>query len=414
MKMNEQVSEADVPEVLVRLSAEMELELERILLFWSTRAVDQLHGGFLGQITGQGIPNPKASKGAVLNSRILWAFSAAYGKTGNPVYKDMATRAYTYLISHFWDERNGGIIWECNYLGKPLNVRKQAYAQGFAIYGLTEYFRVTREKESIAYAADLATILETKFRDSRHGGYFEALSADWHPMEDVRLSTKDLNSPKSMNTHLHILESYTTLYELWTDDKLKCALTDLIRLFQCKIMNWETGHFNLFFDRNWLVCSSLISYGHDIEGAWLLRKAAVIVDDQKLSAVTGEMACILAAATLKEGLAADGSLWYELDQTHLVRDHHWWVQAEALVGFFDAWTAENKSSYLRTVLKSWTYIKEHLIDSENGEWYWSIRDGDGPNLNEDKAGFWKCPYHNSRALMELMKRITQLSELTNE
>lgn len=392
---------------LQRILPELKNELSRILDFWSTKAVDLEFGGFFGQVDSAGEVVSKASKGAVLNTRLLWTFSAAYRNTKKQLYRAMADLSYDYLLSHFWDHENGGLYWECDYRGTPVTTRKQAYAQGFGMYAFSEYYLATRKEESLGYAQKLFELLEEKYRDREFEGYIEALSANWLPMEDMRLSPKDANSPKSMNTHLHILEPYTNLYRAWSDEQLKERLLVLVKLFQERIIDPETGHFNLFFDRNWAVQSDMVSYGHDIEGAWLLNEAAREIGDEELIRSVRPLALKLVDLTLAEGTDADGSVWYEKEGDHIDKNRHWWVQAEAMVGLMDVWEITRNDRYIQCLAKVWEYIKTNLLDIQNGEWFWSVGNHGNPNLKDDKAGFWKCPYHNSRALIELINRIAK-------
>jgi mannobiose 2-epimerase len=391
---------------LQQILPELKNELSRILDFWSTKAVDLEFGGFVGQINSSGEIIPNATKGVVLNTRLLWTFSAAYRNIGNKLYLEMANRAYDYLLKYFWDKKEGGLFWECDYLGNPVNTRKQAYAQGFGVYAFSEYFLATGSEEGLEYAISLFDSLEDRFKDSEFGGYWEALSVDWQPMDDMRLSTKDANSPKSMNTHLHILEPYTNLYRAWSDEQLKECIMTLIGLFQERIIDSETGHFNLFFERDWAVQSNIVSFGHDIEGAWLLHGAAMEIKNSDVIQSIQSSALRLVNITLEEGTDADGSVWYEKEGDHIDKDRHWWGQAEAMVGLMDAWEISRDDWYIECLVRVWRYIKSNLMDTKNGEWFWSIHDDGAPNLNEDKAGFWKCPYHNSRALLELITRIS--------
>ena len=387
------------------LRTEMSQELQNLLLFWSTEAVDLEFGGYISRIDHYGNKDVKADKGAVLNSRILWTFSAAYRVTGEQKYLESANRAYFYLINHFWDKEYGGLIWSTDYKGNALNTRKQAYAQGFGIYALSEYYRITKKKESLQYARKLYFILEEKFLDKENNGYIEALTQNWYRQKDMRLSEKDANSPKSMNTHLHILEPYTNLYRVWKDEKLKKSIVSLLDLFSQKITDSRTGHFNLFFDMDWSVQSSAISFGHDIEGAWLMNEAAHEIGDADLITSIQEITKRLVDVTLTEGLDTDGSLFNERNGEELDTDKHWWPQAEAMVGLVDAWELNTKPEYLEKMTRIWSFIKNHLVDRENGEWYWRVNKNGEPVVSEDKVGFWKCSYHNCRALMEVITRL---------
>ncbi|WP_319268578.1 AGE family epimerase/isomerase [uncultured Draconibacterium sp.] len=395
----------DKQSILENISDEMTLELKNILEFWSSRAVDNQFGGFVGQIHHNGVTNTKASKGAVLNARILWTFSAAYKLIGSEKLKKMADRAYKYLVNNFWDAENGGLIWEVDYNGKPLNTRKQAYAQGFGIYAFSEYYRASGNTESLDFAQKLYYLLEDNFQDKEHRGYVEALDAEWKPMADMRLSEKDANYPKTMNTHLHILEPYTNLYRVYPDEDLKWSILDLLDIFQTKIIDEKTGHFNLFCEMDWTCQSHIVSFGHDIEGAWLLHEAAQEINEPQITKGIQRAALNLVDITLKEGIDIDASVFNEREGDYIDTDKHWWPQAEAMVGLMDAYEISGNKTYIIEVERVWKFIKDNIIDYENGEWYWRVNKSNEPITNEDKAGFWKCPYHNSRALMEMITRI---------
>jgi mannobiose 2-epimerase len=299
------------------------------------------------------------------------------------------------------------LIWEADHTGKAHNTRKQTYAQGFGIYGFSEYFRASGNSESLETAIGLFENIEKHCFDSRFGGYLEALSDNWQPMEDMRLSAKDENYPKSMNTHLHILEPYTNLYRVWKNEQLAIQIKRLIRVFLDHIIDSETGHFNLFFDNDWTVRSEIISYGHDIEGAWLLTEAAEVLGDRELLKEVEVAAMSMTEITLMEGMAGDGSLYYEKagKDGHLDTDRHWWPQAEAVVGLLNAWQISGDEKYLQKSMEVWHFIKNKMIDHRYGEWYWSVDNNGVPSTHQDKAGFWKCPYHNSRACMEAIRRL---------
>ena len=390
---------------MLALREEMKAELTRLLNYWSSVAIDHVHGGFIGRIDHFGNKYPKAIKGVVLNARILWTFAAAYRITKQENYKDIADLAFHYLINQFWDKKDGGFVWAVDYKGNVASDRKQTYAQGFGIYALAEYNRATGNAQALEYARQLYYIIENKYCDKEHGGYIEALQKDWSTLEDMRLSDKDANLPKSMNTHLHILEPYANLYRIWPDRQLKKSIISLIKIFQDKIIDAKTGHFNLFFDMNWSLKSNAISFGHDIEGAWLMHEAAEVTGDEKTIKSVQQTALNLVNITLQEGLDTDGSLFNEKDGDHLDTDKHWWPQAEAMVGLFDAWEISGNKAYLFVIEKLWEFIKNKLVDKVNGEWYWRVNDKGVPHIEEDKVGFWKCPYHNCRALMELIVRI---------
>ena len=317
----------------------------------------------------------------------------------------MATRAYSYFSEKFIDTKNGGVYWETDCNGMPVNTRKQAYAQGFAIYGLSEYYRASNNPESLEAAIALYKLIEEKFTDPEHAGYIEALGEAWEQLSDMRLSTKDANEPKSMNTHLHILEPYTNLYRCWKNEALANSIRSIIRIFLDHIIDSNTAHFNLFFGYNWQVKSSIISYGHDIEGSWLLYEAAEVLEDKALMEEVKNMIIRMADATIAEGFAPDGSILYEKEGQHTDTDRHWWPQAEAMVGLVNAWQLNGNEKYLGLCEQVWAYTRKHMIDKENGEWFWKVDSNGNPDPDDEKAGFWKCPYHNSRAMIEVATRL---------
>lgn len=390
------------------MKTEMQDVLQKnILRFWLDKMVDQEHGGFYGRIDGHEHLHADAEKGAILNARILWAFSAAYRVLGDKAYLEAASRAKHYIIDHFIDPEYGGVYWSLDCNGKPLDTKKQFYAIGFAIYGMSEYARATGDAEALKVAIDLYRCIEEHALDHEYNGYIEAMTRDWQPIADMRLSELDANYPKSQNTHLHIIEPYTNLYRVWKSDELKASLRNLIDIFTDRILNPETHHLDLFFDMDWKRgAGALESYGHDIECSWLIHEAALVLGDAEVLKKVEPIVEMVAKASEK-GLNADGSMVHEanLDTGYVDSDLHWWVQAETVVGFFNIYQYFGDESALQKAQHCWTYIKENLIDEENGEWHWSRRKDGTLNLDDDKAGFWKCPYHNSRMCLEIIERM---------
>ena len=434
-------------DVIATMKKEMLDVLENnILRFWLDKMTDHENGGFYGRIDGSGVLHPDAEKGAILNARILWAFSAAYRVLSHlrtPVppyprtpeeYLQAATRAKDYLIDHFIDQEYGGVYWSVDYKGNPLDTKKQFYAIGFAIYGLSEYARATYDREALDYALQLYDCIEEHAFDREHNGYIEACTREWGEMADMRLSDLDANYPKSQNTHLHIIEPYTNLLRCLKelraqetcdyvpaigsvlpigitapmDDiiSVEASLRNLIDIFTDHILNPKTHHLDLFFDKDWTRgAGRLESYGHDIECSWLLHEAALVLGDRKVLAKVEPIVREVAKASEK-GLRSDGSMIHEanLDTGRVDDDLHWWVQAENVVGWFNIWQYFGDDEALNRAVHCWNYIKTQLIDHEGGEWFWS-RHADGTlNTVDDKAGFWKCPYHNSRMCLEILER----------
>ncbi|MHB8209019.1 AGE family epimerase/isomerase [Mucilaginibacter sp.] len=382
-------------------------ELKNILNYWIKNTPDEVYGGFVGRIDENNQVVVNAPKGSVLNARILWSFSAAYNLTKNPDYLKYAESTYHYIIDHIIDKEFGGVYWSVDYEGKPLDTKKQVYANDFTIYGLSEYYIATGNEDAKKSAIELYNLLVEKSFDTKNTGYLEAFTRDWQPINDLRLSAKDANEKKTMNTHLHVLEAYTTLYRIWQTDELKLQIETLIHNFLDHFIDPKTYHLLLFFDEDWNNKSGLISYGHNIEATWLLQEAAEIINNELLLEKIKAINILITEAAIA-GLDDDGGLWYEYEPAddHLIKQKHWWVQAEALVGFYNTWQITGDEKYLTIVEKNWQYIKAKILDKKNGEWLWG-RDENGEIMkSEDKAGIWKCPYHNSRACIEIIKRIS--------
>lgn len=403
------IDQKDIGPLLLRYRDELEAELENILAYWSTKAVDHEKGGFYGRIGSNGIIDHSAVKGSVLYARILWTFSAACIHKNDYALLPLAHRAYDYITGHFMDRKNGGLFWSIHSNGRPADTKKQVYAIAFAIYALSGYYRLTQKEEVRNLAIGLFTLIEEHACDPVNGGYTEALTADWQPIDDLRLSAKDANEKKTMNTHLHVLEAYTALYAVWPDEKLKEQLHALIRHFTDHMIHAQTHHLNLFFSEQWQQRSDLVSFGHDIEASWLLAEAALLTGDPSLIKKIDAQSLAIAQAA-GEGLDTDGGLFYEYfpAEKKLVKEKHWWPQAEAMVGFFHAWEISGNRKWLHQSILSWEFVKEKILDKKNGEWFWGIDENGLVMEKEDKAGFWKCPYHNSRACMEIIRRINSL------
>ena len=398
---------------------------QNILPFW-IHFQDEENGGFYGRMTGDGVIDKEASKGGILNARILWSFSASYRVLGKPEYLVAATRAKDYILEHFLDPVYGGTYWELDYKGNPIDTKKQFYAIGFMLYGMSEYVRALRQRPDasvsesdiqkvLGVCISLFTCIEEHSLDEVYNGYIEACTREWGEIADMRLSELDANYPKSQNTHLHIIEPYANFYRVLKEEpssvlpvllKVETSLRNLIDIFCDKILNPDTHHLDLFFEMDWTRGAGwLESYGHDIECSWLLHEAALVLGDKDVLAKVEPIVQLVAKASEK-GLNPDGSMTHEanLDTGYVDADRHWWVQAETVVGFYNIYQHFGDEDALQKALRCWQYIKDNLIDHELGEWYWSRDPERNINRKDDHAGFWKCPYHNSRMCLELIER----------
>jgi len=383
---------------------ELSRELDNILSFWIKNMVDEDSDGFHGRITGKGFLDKKAPRGLVLNARICRTFSAAYSFSGNELYRSIAERSLQYIITHFYDAEHGGFYWSVDAEGKPLETKKQTYGQAFCCYAFSDFYRATGKDEAREWAIHVFHWIEQYSFDDKSPGYIEGLSRDWKSLDDLRLSDKDENEVKTTNTHLHLLEAYTSLYLIHKDPLLEKRLRSLLYLFDEVIPDPVTGHLRLFFDEEWRAKGNMISYGHEIETSWLMVEAAAALGEQNLKQRIKKRSLDLARIS-QEGMDSDGGLWHEYKNGILVREKHWWNQAEALIGYFNAWQISGEENFHRQSRLAWNFIKKYLLDHDGGEWHWGVKDSYELMSDHDKAGFWKCPYHNSRACMEMIRRI---------
>jgi mannobiose 2-epimerase len=377
---------------------------QNILPFWSDKMVDNKNGGFYGRIDSNNKVHPAEDKGGILNARILWTYSSAYRILKDSAYLRLATRSRDYIMAHFIDKQYGGAFRSVKSNGEPSDTRKQIYTQSFFIYGLCEYYRVTGDKESLNCAREIFELFEKYALDTKNNGYFEVFTRDWHRSHDLLIGEKSVNDEKTMNTHLHIMEAYTNLYRVWPDKRVGDALKNLVVLFLDKIIDSRTSHLICFLDKSWNKTSEIDSYGHDIESSWLLNEAAGLLHDPVLSNRV-RILSIKVANAAGEGLQADGSMIYEreLSSQRTNNERSWWVQAETIVGYFNAFEMTTDKRYLEKSLNCWNYTKTHFVDMSGGGWYSSVTESGVPGTG-DKGGFWVCPYHNGRMCMEIIER----------
>ena len=373
-------------------------------------------GGFYGEVKADGTVLRDASRGVILNARIIWSFAAAYQVIPDKEYLLAAIHAKDWFLQHFCDHKYGGVYWSVAADGTREDTKKQLYAQGFAIYGLSELYKVTNDDEVLKAAVNIYRVVETYFADKEFGGYTEALARDFSPLENMSLSAHDINADKTMNSHLHILEAYANLYQVWPDAGLKKAVEALLDIIGTKVMNAD-GHLQLYFRKDWSVLPGGVSYGHDIETSWLALECAFALKDDSVVERVRPWALAMAHAG-NEGLLPDGSMRYErlLDGTY-DDSRQWWVQAETVVG--NLWlygrflqgaklpssvmSSEVEASQpLQASLAAWAYIRDNLVDPIDGEWWWAILPDGSKDLSQPKAGFWKCPYHNTRMCLQVM------------
>lgn len=373
-----------------------------ILPYWL--ALKDPKGGFYGEVSSEGKVFYDAPRGVILNARLIWSFSAAYAALKDTQYLVAAMHARDWFLDYFCDHKYGGVYWSVTAEGERMDTKKQLYAQGFAIYALAELYKVTGDDEALKNAVNLYRVVESNFADLVHGGYIEALARDFSPLEDMSLSAHDINADKTMNSHLHVLEAYSNLYQVWPDEVLKGRVEALLDLIGERVMAPD-GHLQLYFKRDWTVLPGGVSYGHDIETSWLALEAAFALHDVDVVNRVRPWARRLGAAG-NEGLLPDGSMRYEKLLSGQYDDsRQWWVEAETVVGNLWLWKYHSDEAALERAFAAWTYIREHLADTLSGEWWWAILPDGTRDLSQPKAGFWKCPYHNTRMCLQVLSII---------
>lgn len=395
------------------LKEQMEHELRgNILPFWLAYAVDKEKGGFFGAISNDLQVDDSVERSLVLCARMLWTYSAAYRFYREVAYLELAQHAYTALTGPFLDKDFGGMYWRVDRDGNVLNGRKQTYGQAFAIYALTEYHRACGEEAPLRLAQELFHLIEAYAADPLHGGYIEGCARDWSTLAELRLSAKEpFNCPKSMNTLLHVLESYTNLLRVWDEPKLRQQQTRLVEIFLNRVIDPQTHFTHLFFELDWQVLGDRYSFGHDIECSWLLVEAAEVLGDEALVSRAKETALAMAEAVYASGLDNDGSIFAEGGPEGLSdSSKHWWAHGEGVVGFFNAYQicVEKQPAlgekYLAAALRLWDYIQAEFVDYQHGEWFKVLDRLGTPIPGQPKAGPWEDPYHQARACMEIIKR----------
>ena len=382
-------------------------ECDDILKWWEKNTLDEKNGGFIGQVDFDMTKHPEADKALVLNSRLLWTFSAAYRVFQKKEYLDLANRAYDYMMEKFIDKKNNGVYWSLDCEGKPKNDRNQIFGLAFVICVLCEYYRATKKQEAIDVSMQLFNSIELKSLDPKHNGYLDAFSNDWKILEDMRLSPTDKNEPKTMNTHLHVLIGYANLYRVHKDEKVKASLTNLINLFFDKIIDTERGALNLFFDFDWTHKSDNDSYGDDMETSWLLWDAVNVLGDEEIIKKAKPIVIKMVEHSLRCAYDKDGGLMSNgKDEKVADTDKCWWVQTETVIALLNAYQLTKEKKYVDDALLTWDFIKKYMIDHKDGEWHGKVsKDDHKPYTDEVKAGAWKCPYHNSRMCMEVAERV---------
>ncbi len=375
-----------------------------ILAFWLKHDLDGKRGGFHGALDRQGKPDLNAERSLILNARLLWTFSAASRMYGDPAYKAAAKRAFDYLQDKFRDVRHGGYYWSVDANGKTKDDHKYLYGQSFALYGLTEYWLMSGQTHLDRITMGVFHSFDTRAHDRVNGGYTEAFTRDWKPeTKEYPIGPPD---QKSANTHLHLLESFTGMARAMGHKLVKERLAEIRTLFLTKLTD-PSGYTHEYFRPDWTPTKNESSYGHDVELAWLLPEANAALGIPEDDPDTVKLSKALVDHALAYGYDAVRGGFFERGPAKGAatdRSSSWWEQAEGLVGLLEVYRMTGDSAYFAAFEKTAEFVLHDLADGEYGEWYPGFK-ADGTLAGTDKASFWKCPYHNTRACLEVIKRL---------
>lgn len=394
---------------LLAMQKEIKTELtEGIIPFWK-KLRDDTYGGYYGYLSYDLKLEKEAEKGCILNSRITWFFANAYTLLQDESLLEEARHGYEFLKEHCLDQENGGIYWSLNYDGTPKDTTKHTYNQAFCIYALSSYYEASGEKEALDLALQLFSLIEEKCTDEI--GYLEAFTRDFKPESNEKLSENGVMAEKTMNTLLHVFEAYTELYRVSKNEKVKQCLEWILEIFTQKVYNPKLHRQEVFFDKNYQTILDLYSYGHDIETAWLLDRGVEVLGEELYRKRIHPITKDLTKQIYK--IAFDGrSLANECDRGVVNENRVWWVQAEALIGFLNGYQKEpEQKEYLDAAFAEWEFIKQYVKDKREGsEWYWMVQRNGKPIEGEPIVEPWKCPYHNGRMCIEVIRRVEQMEK----
>lgn len=377
-----------------------------LIPFWS-KLVDKENSGFYGYVDENLTVDKNADKGVILNSRILWFYSAAYSLLKDEELLSKARHAFEFLKEYCYDKRRGGVYWSLTYDGKPVDTTKHTYNQAFAIYALSEFYMASGDGDALLLAYDLFRIIEEKCRDK--DGYLEAFSIDFTPDDNNdKLSENGVIAGRTMNTLLHVLEAYSNLYKADRYEPVADRLKEIVDLFETKVFDKELGRMLVFFDLDYNSLIDLYSYGHDIETSWLLDRAAEVLDDPIYTDKIHAMSNVLADEVRKHAYSeSEHALYNECENGVDDKKKVWWVQAESVVGFYNAYQKlPDRKDYEKTAEDIFSFIMDKLVDSRCGEWFENILEDGSADLSRGMVHQWKCPYHNGRMCIEMCKRLS--------
>lgn len=387
---------------------------------WYPLSIDTIYGGFYSDINYKWELKGNQNKFIVTQARHIWTCSQLAKFYNDNRYTKIAKHGFHFLRNVMWDKKYGGFFDLVTREGKPIKEKgkiiKRAYGNSFAIYGLAAYFNASGDSAALKLAIETFDWMDKHSHDSLYDGYFQFLSEEGIPF----INGYENTPPKDYNSMIHILEAYTELYKVWKNDKLRERLTSLFYLIRDKVTT-NKGYLKLYFDRDWTPVEykysssdknknfflEHVSFGHDIETAYLLLEAAEVLD--KKDSVTINKAKTMVNHTLingwdySNGGIFDAGYYFEnQNQITIIKNtKEWWAQAEALNSalLMSKLFPHDEINYYHYFEMQWDYIKKYLIDNEHGGWFIGGIDMMPENKKMPKATIWKGNYHTTRALI---------------
>ena len=364
--------------------------------FWA-ELQDKERGGYYGEVDSAFNVHKDAVKGCILNSRILWFFSHA-DDFDDKNRLEHAKQAFDFLVNAFYDREYGGVYWSVTADGKPCDDMKHTYNIAFAIYALSAYYEASQEPEALSLARQLMQVIEEKCRDE--AGYLEAFSRDFGPHSNEHLSENGVMATRTMNTLLHVMEAYTELHRVAPSDATRDRLREILQIFRDRIYNPELQRLEVFFDRDYNSLIDLHSYGHDIEASWLIDRTVEVLCAEGTEYDLSEITEVLRKKIYE--VAFDGhSVPAECCKGEVLETRVWWVQCEAVVGFFRGYLKTGNKDYANAAAKIYWYTYHTMISMNPFGWYPEILEGGVPDMSKNIADAWTCPYHSGRMYYEL-------------
>jgi mannobiose 2-epimerase len=394
--------------------------LERILTtnivtFWYPGVIDKNDGGYRLNHDLQGMWRGPANKSLVTQARTLWFFSRMVNSAyGTREYLTAAKHGYEFLRDRMWDKECGGFYWEVNSSGNVVErSEKQMYGQAFALYALTEYAVASQDSAAKEMAMELFNLIDTQGHDTAHGGYRDILQRDWSPRtEGGSTNTYRALGIKRMNTHLHLLEAVTIFLGLRNELRTRQRLVELIFVNSNSVLRKNIGACTDQYLENWQPLQGpnydRVSYGHDLENIWLLGEAcrAAGLSESLLM----DLYRTLFNYALKHGYDRTHGGFYNSGTFNSPADRRekiWWVQAEGLIASLQMFEFTGEQLYWDCFSLTLDWIVKRQIDWKHGDWY-EVVDDEG-RVSGVKAGAWKAPYHNGRAMLRCLDLLASRS-----